>query len=98
MSKAVAWNNVVIGDLRAIDDEHLDAVCRTAECHSTTLGFGISVIGHLLAVAADSGEMGKGAARDAGWLIESLGELSATLADLQRSAAYEMTQRRGKAA
>lgn len=98
MSKPVAWHNVILGDLKAIDDEHLDAARRTAECHTATLGFGISAIGHLLALAAESGEMGKRAAQDAGWLLESLGELSATLADVRNAAAYEQSQREGKAA
>lgn len=97
MSKAVAWNNVILGDLKAIDDEQLDAARRTAECHTTTLGFGMSAIGHLLAVASASGEMGERAAQDAGWLLEALGELSATLADVSR-AAYEQGRREGKAA
>lgn len=98
MSKPVAWMNVVIGDLSGIDDEHLDAARRTAECHGNTLAWGTAAIGKLMAVAADSGEMTEDAARDAGWLLGCLGELSAVMADLQRSAAYEQEQRKVAAA
>lgn len=98
MTRPVAWHNLIIGDMKVMDDDHLDAARRTCECQGTTIGHGISAIGHLLAVAADSGEMGNAAARDIGWLLESLGELSANLADTQRAAAWAQAQRKGDAA
>lgn len=94
----VAWNSLILGDLSGLDDDQLDTARRTAECYGNTLAWGVGAIGQLLAVAAESGEMGNRAATDAGWLLENLGELSAILADVQRAAIHAQVQRKERTA
>ncbi|GAB3462868.1 hypothetical protein [Azotobacter salinestris] len=66
----------------AMSPEKLEAVAMAADSYSSTLGHGIAAIGNLLAGAASSNQgLDPDAIHDLGWLLESLGKLSAKLAD-----------------
>ncbi|WKN20634.1 hypothetical protein [Azotobacter vinelandii] len=66
----------------AMTPEKLDAAGQAAECYAVNIGFGIAAIGNLLAGAASSSQgLDPAAIHDLGWLLESLGKLSAKLVD-----------------
>jgi hypothetical protein len=78
--------------LSAEQAEQLQAIRRTADCHSRTLGFGIAAIGNLLANAAQEGDgITADTAIHLGWLLHSIGELSAKLADVGECAQNKLT-------
>ncbi|SFU07922.1 hypothetical protein [Pseudomonas marincola] len=61
----------------------LDAICHSAESQNMTLCQGVAAIGTVLAVAAQNEDAGlsMAAVADLGWLLESLGKLSAAITD-----------------
>lgn len=77
------WNDLLPGyeAIQAMTPEKLKAADQATDAYGMTIGFGIAAIGNLLANTADAGELGMDTARDLGWLIEALGDLSAKLAD-----------------
>jgi hypothetical protein len=77
------WNDLLPSyeAIQAMTPEQLKASGQATEEYGMTLGYGISAIGVLLANTADAGELGMDTARNLGWLIEALGELSARLND-----------------
>ncbi|MNF66107.1 hypothetical protein D3C84_478910 [compost metagenome] len=77
--------------LDAEQTRQLEAANRTANEYGKTLGFGISAIGHLLASAAQNGGVEASTATDLGWLLESLGDLSARLADVSEVTRDKLT-------
>ncbi|MER1948745.1 hypothetical protein [Stutzerimonas stutzeri] len=85
MSNVPNWNDLLptIGAIESMAPEQLQRVDGAIEQYSITLGFGIAAIGNLLACTASNGQTGLNdqTATDIGWLLESLGELSARLAD-----------------
>lgn len=95
-SKPAHWYNLLPQPerLAQMTTEDVDAAARTAECKADTICFGISAIGDLLAITAEAGELDMAKARDLGWLLESLGKLSANLIDVQRATESELKRRR----
>ena len=69
--------------IKAMTPEALDRAGLAADCQALTLAYGVAAIGGLLAGAALNEDHGldAGAIADLGWLLQSMGELSATLAD-----------------
>jgi len=67
----------------AMTPEQLERAAMAADNQSATIGFGIAAIGNLLAGAALNEELGldSGSVADLGWLLQSLGTLSANLTD-----------------
>ncbi|SEJ57293.1 hypothetical protein SAMN04244572_04526 [Azotobacter beijerinckii] len=97
--KPIQWYNLLPHPehLAKMATEDVDAAARTAECKADTICFGIAAIGNLLANTADAGELSDSTARDLGWLLESLGQLTANLTDVQRATKSEMRSRKEKA-
>lgn len=83
--------------LAALSAEDLGRISRLADSEATTIKFGISAIGQLMAITAGSGQLNQETATALGWLLESLGTLSERLAEAERGADQEQ-QRRSKAA
>jgi len=81
-------------DLRDCSAERVGVVASTAHCEAQTLAHGIAAIGELLAFTADVGELERDTARNIGWLIKSLGELTGRLADTANGADYELERRK----
>jgi len=85
MSNVPNWSDLLpaMGAIETMAPEKLKRVDGAIEQYSITLGFGIAAIGNLLACTASNGQTGLSdqTATDIGWLLESLGELSARLAD-----------------
>lgn len=79
------WSNLLptLAAVEAMTPEQLERADGAIESYSMTLGLGIAAIGNLLACTASNSETGLSSetATDIGWLLESLGELSARLAD-----------------
>ncbi|GAB3471610.1 hypothetical protein GCM10027398_22590 [Azotobacter salinestris] len=78
------WNSLMpnFEAIQAMSPEKLEAAAMAADSYSLTLGHGIAAIGNLLAGAASSNQgLDPAAIHDLGWLLESLGKLSAKLAD-----------------
>jgi len=96
---AVCWSHLLPDPLRMgrLSTDDLDAIERTAECEAMTVGHGIAAIGELLANTADAGELTDDAARNIGWLLQSLGYLSGRLADVANGAEYELSRRTASA-
>ena len=84
LNSAPNWNDLMppVSVIEAMTLERLERVDVAVEQYSITLGYGIAAIGNLLACTASNGETGLNdqTATDIGWLLESLGELSARLA------------------
>jgi hypothetical protein len=97
--KAVCWGHLLPdpSHLHALSTDDLDAIERTAECEAMTVGHGIAAIGELLAHTADAGELTDDAARNIGWLLQSLGYLSGRLADVANGAEYVLEHRKATA-
>jgi|GEM_PF-483863 len=78
------WNDLLptVSAIEAMAPERLERVDVAVEQYSVTLSYGIAAIGNLLACTASNGDTGLNdqTATDIGWLLESLGELSARLA------------------
>jgi len=82
----------------AMTPEKLEAAGQAAESYGMNIGFGIAAIGNLLAGTAQNEDHGldPDAIADLGWLLESLGKLSAKLADTGSGIAIERKRRRTK--
>lgn len=84
MSRNV-WRDLLLstGQFKDMAPEALSEAGNAADCCNRTLGYGIAAIGNLLAGAALNEDHGlcPDSVADLGWLLQSLGELSATLAD-----------------
>lgn len=82
---AANWNAMLpkIATIEAMSAEELEAAAEAVDTHGMAIGFGIAAIGNLLACTASNDETGlcKDAATNIGWLLQSLGTLSAKLAD-----------------
>lgn len=91
------WNDLLIAhtSLDRLPTEQLKAIGTTAESKGMNLAHGISAIGNVLAVAAldeDAG-LSMDVVADLGWLIESLGKLSASITDLDNAAHHHCKRR-----
>ncbi|SFB58192.1 hypothetical protein [Azotobacter beijerinckii] len=79
------WNALLpsFEQIEAMPPEKLAAADAFTESSVKTIGFGIAAIGNLLAGAALNEDQGldPAAVADLGWLLQSLGDLSAKLAD-----------------
>jgi hypothetical protein len=88
---AADWNALLpsIEAIESMNADDLTAASEAIETQVASIGFGIAAIGNLLACAASNDETGlcKDAATDIGWLLQSLGTLSAKLSDTQRGIA-----------
>lgn len=85
MNNIPNWTDL-LPTITAIQTMEPDALVRAdsaIEQYNITLGYGIAAIGNLLACTASNGETGLSdrTAADIGWLLESLGGLSAQLAN-----------------
>lgn len=84
MSRA-DWNALLPNHeaIVAMTPEKLEAASQAADTYGTNIGFGIAAIGNLLAGYATNEDHGidPDAMTDLGWLLETLGKLSAKLAD-----------------
>jgi len=97
---APTWSDLMPSDatLAALSAEDLGRISRLADSEATTIKFGISAIGQLMAITAGSGQLNQETATAIGWLLESLGTLSERLAEAERGAEYELVRRAGPAA
>lgn len=90
------WNDLLptVGQIDAMPLEKLERATEAAHQYVANLGFGIAAIGHLLACTASNGETGLSdrVATDIGWLLETLGTLSANLADTGTALDYRRNQ------
>ncbi|SFB31869.1 hypothetical protein [Azotobacter beijerinckii] len=79
------WNALLpsFEQIEAMPPEKLAAAATAADGYGMTIGFGIAAIGNLLAGAALNEDHGLDheAVADLGWLLQSLGNLSAKLSD-----------------
>jgi dolichol kinase len=68
--------------------EQLDKAALAADCEARTVTWGIAAIGNLLAGAAlnESHGLDQEKVADLGWLLQSLGDLAATLVDTHEGA------------
>lgn len=84
------WNDLLVSSANfdSLPTEQLEAIGRAAETNNMTLSHGISAIGNVLAVAALNEEAGLNldVVADLGWLLESLGKLSASITDRDSAA------------
>ena len=84
MSK-VNWNTLLpaFEQIEAMEPDKLSAAGETCQQYGFTLGLGIAAIGNLLACTASNGDTGLSddAATNLGWMLETLGNLSAKLVD-----------------
>lgn len=90
------WNDLLptVTQIEAMNPEKLERATEAANQYGINLGFGIAAIGHLLACTASNGETGLSdrVATDIGWLLETLGTLSAGLADTGKALDYRRNQ------
>lgn len=80
--------------IQTLTPEKLERATEAASQYGFNLGYGIAAIGHLLACTASNGETGLSlkVATDLGWLLETLGTLSASLADTGNALDYRRNQ------
>ena len=94
---ALNWNGLLIGQqqIKDIAPERLGHAAESVSGRITTLACGISSIGNLLACTASNGETGlcTDTATSLGWLLESLGELTAALVNTGESMSDELNRR-----
>lgn len=83
--------------LAGMSAEELARVSRLADCEATTIKFGISAIGQLIALTAGANQLSQENASAIGWLLASLGTLSERLSETENGVDTEL-RRRGKAA
>lgn len=92
------WNDLLIstGDFDHLSPEQLADICVSDEDNNMTLCHGVAAIGNLLAVAALNEDAGLNinAIADIGWLLASLGKLSAGIADRGNAARSYAAQSR----
>jgi len=84
--------------IQAMSPEKLEAAAIAADSYNMNVSYGIAAIGNLLAGAALNEEQGLDAdsVADLGWLLASLGELSAKLTDTGNGIRHRRSkQRRG---
>ncbi|MDA7085502.1 hypothetical protein PH586_03730 [Pseudomonas sp. SA3-5] len=95
---AANWNALLpnFTEIEAMSAEDMAAASEAIETQGASIGFGIAAIGNLLACAASNDETGlcKDTATDIGWLLQSLGTLSAKLSD-SRNAIADRRRRGG---
>lgn len=79
--------------IAAMTPEQRDRMASAADCNARTLAWGVSAIGTLVAGAALNEEAGIDAGKlaDLGWLLQSMGELSAALIDTHEGARLRTT-------
>ena len=87
-----SWNDLLVFPTRTSSHDDLKRVAQASDQYSTTLCFGIAAIGRLLANTAQSGKLSEDTVSNIGWLLDSLGTLSAQLADTQQEARYLLSQ------
>ena len=91
------WNHLLPGHsaTMAMTPEQLKQGSETAKSNAVTIAFGISAIGNLLACTADNKETGlcHHAVTDIGWMLESLGRLTAQLVESGDDLEYHLEQR-----
>lgn len=89
------WRDVLpnCGALASMSEAELTVVANLAESEGVTVEFGISAIGHLMAIAASSNQLSQETAASIGWLLMSLGTLSSGLADMGRGVDNELLRR-----
>ena len=79
------WNDLLLNHraIQTLSPEQLKAAGQAVDSYGTTLGYGIAAIGSLLAGYATNEDHGidPDAMTDLGWLLQTLGELSARLND-----------------
>ncbi len=94
---ALNWNGLLIGQqqIKDIAPERLGHAAESVSGRITTLACGISSIGNLLACTASNGETGlcPDTAANLGWLLESLGELTAALINTNEGMNDELSRR-----
>ncbi|WP_324731583.1 hypothetical protein [Pseudomonas paeninsulae] len=88
---AQTWNDLLptVAQIEAMTPEQLASANMAAHDQEIALGFGIAAVGQILAGAAQNEDHGisMDALTDLGWLLQSLGTLSAKLSDTQRGIA-----------
>lgn len=96
MSKAPNWFDLLPSaeQIRVMPTEKVERANQAAHQYAFNVCRGIAGIGHLLACTASNGETGlsDSAATDIGWLLETLGELSASLIDTGNELGFRLTQ------
>lgn len=94
---AFNWNDLLIGQqqIKDIAPERLEHAAESVSGRATTLAYGIASIGNLLACTASNGDTGLGddTATSLGWLLESLGELTAALINTSEGMNDEIASR-----
>ena len=79
------WNDLLLNHraIQTLSPEQLKAAGQAVDSYGTTLGYGIAAIGTLLAGYATNEDHGidPDAMTDLGWLLQTLGELSGSLAN-----------------
>ncbi len=73
------WRDLIPCANTIDNPEALEKATAAAEVHGYTISYGISAIGHLLAVTADNGELSDDTAMRIGWMLESIGDLTGVL-------------------
>lgn len=86
MSSLPDWTDLLptFDAIYSMAPEKLTRADSAVEQYTVTLGYGIAAIGNLLACTASNSETGLSdrTAADIGWLLESLGTLSAQLTNI----------------
>ncbi|MFI8739585.1 hypothetical protein [Stutzerimonas zhaodongensis] len=79
------WSELLPSDatLSAMSAEELRRVSNLAEGEAATIRFGISAIGHLMALTAGANQLSQETAVDIGWLLKSLGTLAERLTETE---------------
>jgi uncharacterized membrane protein YgaE (UPF0421/DUF939 family) len=97
---AACWNALLPSGeaIEAMDADHLTAASEALETQAVSIGFGIAAIGNLLACTASNDETGlcKNAVTDIGWLLQSLGTLSAKLSDSRNAISDRRSRERNQ--
>lgn len=92
-----SWNALLLShqQIQEIPPERLGHAAESVSAQITNLACGISAIGNLLACTASNGDTGlcTDAATSLGWLLESLGELTAALINTSEGMGDEIARR-----
>lgn len=87
MSNVPSWYDLLPDHpaIQQMDPAQLEKASRMAEGEISTLAFGISGLGNILACAASNEDSGlsSDAVESIGWMLESVGRLIANLSDTQ---------------
>ena len=96
MSKIPNWFDLLPNaeQIRVMPSEKVERAGQAAHQYAFNVCRGIAGIGHLLACTASNGETGlsESVATDIGWLLETLGELSASLIDTSNELDHRLTK------